>query len=237
MFDVVFLDKAAYWADIAYIAAVGLTLMMSVVVVYLSHQRSASKDAEAKRLAAESAERVAKAAQQSAEANERAASSDAVASQLRKDNLKLSIELEQEKRLRAETQEKLAGQTSQPAPPVPAASDAPARTLTSEQEEVLAKAMIGFAGKRVTIVELAEPEAAALARRITPALEKAQWSVFVTRVGGLAPPQYGIICAHAPNDAAGAALVSMLRSFNLIVYDRNEKIEQMQIIVGLKPRG
>jgi hypothetical protein len=233
MFDVVFLDKAAYWADIGYISAVTLTVIMSVAVVYISHQRSALKDTELKRIQSDSAELVAKANQQYTEANQRAASSDAVASQLRKDNLKLSLELEQEKRLRVETQEKLAQSQINPTAPV----NASARILTGEQQETLTKTMNGFPGKRITMIELADPEAAALARQIAPALEKAQWSVFVTRVGGLAPAQYGIICAHSPNDAAAAALVSMMRSLDLIVYERNENIDQMQIIVGLRPRA
>jgi hypothetical protein len=235
MFDVVFLDKAAHWADLAYIVTVGLTVMMSVAVMYISHQRSALKDAEAKRLEAESAERVAKATQQYTEANERAASAEAVASQLRKNNLDLSNELEQEKRLRVAAEEKLAQQVSQPNPV--AAANSAARTLTSDQTEMLAKTMGGFAGKRAALIELADPEAAALARQLTPALEKAQWTISVSRVGGLVPPQQGIICAHSPNDAAAAALVSMLRSLDLIVYERNENIDQMQIIVGLKPRN
>src|SRR4051812_45343326 len=104
--DPALLDKAAYWVTFAYIATIGLTLIVSVIAVFLSHQRATLRDAELKKVQAESAREVATANEHSSAANERAASANAMASQaqsqaaaatltqeqLRKQNLELSIQ-------------------------------------------------------------------------------------------------------------------------------------------------
>ena len=92
-----------------------------------------------------------------------------------------------------------------------------------------------FPQKHVTIIELGDSEAGALARQIASVLEKAGWQVFISPVGALVPPQYGVICTHNGGDAAASALIAGLRSENIIVYDRTEAVDQVQIIVGLKP--
>jgi hypothetical protein len=239
MLDIAVLDKAAYWVNVAYIASVFLTLVLSVLVVFLSNRRSALKSQELESLQAAAAERLAVATQRAAEADQRAAAaaaaaskaqSDAAASlreqeQLRKANLQLSMDLETEKRLRLELENQAAGSV-----------DGQQRIMTAEQVKLLSSAMTPFAGKSATIIQLADPEAGTLAAQIRSVLENSQWNVFVTQVGALTPPQQGIICTHAPADAAASALVSTLRSFKLIVYERTENVDRFQIIVGLRPR-
>jgi len=232
--DIPFLDKAAYWSLFAYIAFVCLALVMSVIVLVVSYQRSAAMQGEMKRLQRESQERIAAADRLLAEANQRIAESNAAAAQaqseaaaaalveaqLRKENLQLSVELARERR---EVRAAVAGPPGEP------------RVLTEEQLESVSSSLIRFAEKAVTIVELSDPEAAALARQIASALERARWSVYVSRVGALSPPQHGIICSHPANDAAASALVTALRSVNAIVYERTENLDQVRLIVGLKP--
>jgi len=247
MVDAAFLDKAAYWVNLVYIASVCLTMATSVVVVFISYQRAALRDFELKKVESQSQERIAVANQQVAEANQRAAASNAEAAeaqskagavalaeaQVRKENLQLSIQLESEKALRLEMEQRAAQQqvtagtgSQNPQP----------RVLTAEQEGLLLEEMRNFGNMRVTITELGDPEAGSLARQIASLLERAEWRVVVSRVGALVPAQYGLICIHSPGDSAASALVSALRSANLIVYDRTETVDQFEIIVGLKPR-
>jgi hypothetical protein len=249
MVDVAFFEKAAFWVNFAVIATASLTLVLSVLLVFLSNRRSALRSTELESAQAASAERAAAASQRAADADGRAAAaiesaakaqSEAAAAvrereQLRKANVQLTSDLEREKRLRLELEELAARQQRAPV----GATDSPTvqqRVLTAEQEGLLATALRDFAGKSATIIELADPEARPLARQISSALEKATWSVFITPVGALTPPQHGIICTHNTGDAAALALVSTLRSFNLIVYERNETVDRLQIIVGLRPR-
>lgn len=246
--DPALLDNAAYWVTFAYIAIIGLTLIASVVAVFLSHQRATLRDAELKKVQAESAREIAMANEHSAAANERAASANAVASQaqfqvaaatltqeqLRKQNLELSIQLEQEKRLRLEAEERLSREGAKGV----AGNGQPPRVLTEAQGQVLASTMRRFANEHVSLVEIVDIEAGPLARQINAALSNAQWSIAVNRFGALAPPQYGIICTHAPSDPAAVALVETLRSFNLTVHERNSNGNgsgRFEILVGLNP--
>jgi hypothetical protein len=245
--DSVLLEKAAYWVNFAYIATICLTLIASVVAVFISHQRASLRDAELKKVQAESARDVANANERSATANERAASANAVAAQaqsqaaaatltqeqLRKQNLELSIQLEQEKRMRLEVEERLAQQS-----PKGVAKNGQPRVLTEAQEQLLTSTMRRFNNEHVSLVEISDAEAAPLARQINTALSNAEWSIAVSRFGALAPPQYGIICTHAPSDRAAVALVETLRSFKLTVYERNSNgngSARLEILVGLNP--
>ena len=279
MFDIAFLDEAAYWVNLAYIVLVCLTLATSVVVVFISHQRSALGGTDVERVQRDSEARIAAANQQSAEANQRAAALNAEAAQaqaraaaaalaeaqLRKENLQLAAELEREKNTRLQIEQKAAQQRAVPPPasqqapaPQPSAQQPAARAvmqraedavkaaraiasggvrvLSAPQEEYLLSDVRQFAQKRVTVMALGDSEAGSLARQIASVLEKAGWQVFISPVGALVPPQYGVICTHNAGDAAAAALVAALRSANLIVYDRTETVDQVQLIVGLKPQ-
>jgi hypothetical protein len=233
------LDKAGDWINLIYIASVCVTILTSLVVVFLSHQRAALKDLELKKVRVQAQERIAAANQRAAAANAaaaeaqaKAASATLAAAQLRKENLQLSIQLEREKELRLEA-EKRAGR--QPVGASSASQNPQARMLTAEQEQLLMAEMRRFGEKRVTIIELGDPEAGSLARQIGGVLEKAQWQVVVSRVGTLVPAQYGVICTHSPGDGPASALVSVLRSVNSVVYERTATVDQCQIIVGLKP--
>src|SRR5687767_10273798 len=71
MADAAFLDRAGYWINLIYICLVCLTMMAGVVAVFVSHQRTALRDAELKRVRAESAQQIAAANLRSADAGDR----------------------------------------------------------------------------------------------------------------------------------------------------------------------
>ena len=240
----IFLDKATYWVNLAYVGSVCLTLVVSVLAVFLSQQRAAVRDAELKKVQAVSAQQVAQAnehtasaAQHTAEANAlvaQAESRTAVATlaqeELRKQNLVLSVELEQERKLRVEAEERAAREV---AAVTPSGTPEP-RKLSADQTQVIASTLRRFAEKRVAIVELVDPEAGPLAQQLTTALLEAQWSPVVSRFGALTPPQFGIICTHTGTDKAAIALVETLRSFKLTVYERKaEGNGTLEVLVGL----
>src|SRR5262249_14042441 len=141
-------------------------LLATVVIVVLSHQRLAAKEEEIKRVRAEMQQRVAAANQRYTEAFERASKSDAALTkaqsdiaaailaqaQLRKQNIQLFTELEREKQLRLEVEERFVRQ-----PLLLASGNGRIRGLTSDQEESLLAEMRRFPEKRVTIIELADP--------------------------------------------------------------------------------
>jgi hypothetical protein len=164
-----------------------------------------------------------------AQAESRSAAATLAQEELRKQNLVLSVQLEQERKLRLEAEERAA----RGAAAATTASPKP-RTLSSEQAKVIASMLRGFAEKRVSIVELVDPEAGPLARQITSALSQAQWSPVVSRLGALTPPQFGIVCTHNGTDKAAIALVETLRSFSLTVYERKvEGLGTLEVLVGL----
>jgi len=262
---VTLLDKAVYWVNIAYIASVCLTLATTFMVVFLSHQRSSEREAAVKRVELDSQQRildsqqrVLESEQRVAAANERAATSNSHAAEwetetasanlarekLRKENLQLSTELEHQKRLRMEVEERMAhqpppaplpAQVSVPqAPLVPPVPQGP-RVLTPEQEQAILDALNNFGGTRVSIIELGDAEAGPLAQQIARLLQNARWNVVVSRFGGLVPPQHGVVCTHGPDNAAASAFVNSLKKLNMIVYDRGGTPDQFEIIIGLRP--
>ena len=81
MSDLALLDKVAYWISFAHIASVCLTILTSVVVVFLSHQRAALRDVELKKVQVQAEERIATAIEQFAEANRRFVTSNAAAAE------------------------------------------------------------------------------------------------------------------------------------------------------------
>src|SRR5579871_707669 len=192
----VFLDKASYWVNLAYIGSICLTLVVSVLAVFLSQQRAAVRDAELKKVQADSAqqvaqanERTASAAQHTAEANavvaeaeSRTAAATLAQEELRKQNLVLSVQLEQERKLRLDAEERAAREAAAAAS---SAATSEPRKLTADQAQVIASSLRRFAEKRVSIVELVDPEAGSLAQQLTTALSEAQWSPVVSRFGAL----------------------------------------------------
>jgi hypothetical protein len=128
------------------------------------------------------------------------------------------------------------------APSAPIASTVPttpsptaARSLSVNQERVLAEAMRHFGDTFVSVIELGDSEAGPLARQITSALQNAKLNVVVNKFGALLPPQHGIICTHGPNDSVALEFVKTLRSFNLTVFERNGTNGQFEVLVGLNP--
>ena len=240
MVDPAFIDKLAYWVNFVYIVAVCLTLATTVLVVVLSQWRTASLRAEMQRLQAETAQQIKEAREQTLALNDRVAAADSATSQvqdqaeqardkLNQEKIELRTQLEKEKRLRLEAESRLIR------PPVVAPDQKePFRRLTSAQEHELLLRLRRFEGRRVTIVELTDDEAGALARQLATVLSGAKWEVLVSKIGALNPPQYGIICVHGPGDEAAALLVELLRSFDLTVYERGGS-GPLEILVGLKP--
>src|SRR5215472_12619224 len=103
------LDNAASWVNVAYIASVGLTVILSILAVFISHQRASVRDIELKKVQAHSAQQIALANGRSAEANavaaeaeSRTAAATVAQEELRRENLGLSMQLEQERKLRLE---------------------------------------------------------------------------------------------------------------------------------------
>jgi hypothetical protein len=234
------LDNAASWVNVVYIASVGLTVILSIVALFISHQRASIRDIEVKKIQAYSAQQIALANGRSAEANavaaeaeSRTASATVAQEELRKQNLMLSMQLEQERKLRLELEERIARGRFDEADRICGAP----RALTDEQDQTLVSSLRRFPHKQVSVVQIGDPEAAHLAEQILDALSKSQWTAVVSRVGTLVPPQYGIICTHSIMDHAAAAFVQTLRSFNLRVYERNsEETDQSEILVGLNEK-
>ncbi len=126
MADPIMLEKAVYWVNIAYIASVGLTIIMSVMVVFLSRQKSTLFDAQLKQAGMDAQRDAATANLRAAEANleaEKAHSERAALAikeeQLQKQNLELSAELERQTRARLEAEERMQRQARQPQQPQP----------------------------------------------------------------------------------------------------------------------
>jgi hypothetical protein len=240
MVDPAFIDKLAYWVNFVFIVAVCITLASTVLVVVLSQWRTAGLRAEMQRLQTETAQQIKEAREEAIVLNDRVAAADSAAGHVRnqaeqareklnQEKVELRTQLEKEKRLRLEAESRLLR-------PLAAASGQkqPFRRLTSAQEHELLLRLRRFEGRRVTVVELADDEAGALARQLTAVLSDARWDVLVSRIGALNPAQYAIICVHAPGDEAAALLVELLRSFDLTVYERGGG-RQLQVLVGLKP--
>jgi hypothetical protein len=127
MADPLMLDKAVYWVNIAYIASVGLTIIASLMIFYLSQQRTGLMDAQIKKAGFDSQRDAATANQRAAEANLIAEKAQAEKTQLaireeqlKKQNLDLSMELERQKQARLELEARLLRMPSTPPPPEPA---------------------------------------------------------------------------------------------------------------------
>ena len=109
------------------------------------------------------------------------------------------------------------------------------RVLTPHQEEEAVRILREFAGTCVSVIQIEDPEAGPLACQITRIVRNAKLQVEISRFGALVPAQYGIICTHESKEPAAAALVRLLRSFNLLVYDRAGTQDQFEVLVGFKP--
>jgi hypothetical protein len=220
--------------SVAYIAGFALIAIAGLLAAYLSHRRSAEKEAAFTTLQLEAQRRVAaankRAADAAAAASEAAASAAVAQEQQRKEILDLTVQLEGEQRLRLEMEERLLRQ-----PPVRVSPETPPRVLKAEQEEEAVRILRAFAGTPVSLIEIEDPEAGPLACQIARIIRNAALQVEVSRFGAMIPAQFGIICTHGPKEPAAAALIRLLRSFNLLVYDRAGMQGQFEILVGLKP--
>lgn len=219
------------WGNIASMAGFALMLIAVLLAVYFSHRRSAEKETQFTKLQLEIQKRVAAANQRAAAANEAAASAALAQERLRKEILDLSVQLEREKRLRLEVEERILRQRSVSR----ISPETPPRVLRAEQEEEAIRILHAFAGTAVSVIEIEDFEAGPLASQITRIVRNAGLHVAVSRFGACVPAQYGIICTHASKEPAAAAFVRLLRSFNLLVYERAGTPDQFEILVGLKP--
>jgi hypothetical protein len=216
--------------DLAYLAGSTLVVIAAVLAI-LSHRRSEERGTQFTKLQLDAEKRVADAKKRAEAADEAAASAVLAQEQLRTEILALSVELEHEKRLRLEMEERVLRQR-----PVSRVSpETPPRVLAAGQEEQAVRILREFAGTPVSMIEIEDPEARPLACQITRIVRNAELQVAVSQYGSLVPEQYGIICTHGPKEPAAAAFVHLLRSFDLLVYDRAGTPGQFEILVGLKP--
>jgi len=127
MADPLMLDKAVFWVNVAYIASVSLTIIASLMIYYLSQQRTGLLDAQIKQAGFDSQRDAANANQRAAEATLVAEKAQAEKSQLaireeqlKKQNLDLAMELERQKQASLELEERLKRQPQIPeVPPTP----------------------------------------------------------------------------------------------------------------------
>ncbi|HEX4997740.1 MAG TPA: hypothetical protein VFY29_05920 [Terriglobia bacterium] len=236
MADLTSVDKTLFWVNLAYVASIVIMLAAGLFVVFLSWQRSSAAEAETRKRQLEFVQQTAAANERAARANEdaqraisEAASSAADTQRIRKENMELAISLERERRMRLEMEDRLGRQ------PAAAASAHTPRMLSLEQEQALVSAMSRFTSAHASLIELNDVEAGPFARDLTRMLRSAGWNVAVSNFGALVPPQHGIVCTHDDGNAAAAALVKTLRSYNLTVYERRGTPDQFEILVGLKP--
>jgi hypothetical protein len=201
-----------------------LILIAVLLELYFTRRRFAEISAQLTDLQMETQRRA-------AAASKAAATAASVYEQLRKDILDLSDQLAREQTQRLDMEERLLRQ--RPASGI--SPETPARILTQEQETEAVKTLREFGGTAVSVIEIEDPEAGPLACQITQIARNGGLDVAVSRFGALVPAQYGIICTHGPKEPAAAALVRLLRSFNLLVYDRTGSPDQFEILVGLKP--
>jgi hypothetical protein len=219
------------WLNLAYLAGSALIVIAAALLAIFSHRRSEGKRTQFTKLQLDAEKRVADANKRAAAADEAAASAARAEEQLRKEILGLSVELEHEKRLRQEVEERVLRQR----PLGRVSPETPPRVLTAGQEERAIRILREFASTPVSMIEIEDPEAGPLACQITRIVRAAELQVAVSHYGALVPAQYGIICTHGPEEPAAAAFVHLLRSFNLLVYDRAGTPGQFEILVGLKP--
>jgi hypothetical protein len=218
------------WVILVYLAGFALIVIAARLAI-LSHRRSEEKRTQFTKLQLDAEKRVADANKRAAAADEAAASAARDLEQLRKEVFTLSEEVEHEKRLRLEMEERVRRRR----PLNRVRPETPSRVLTAGQEEQAVRILREFAGTPVSMIETKDPEAGPLACQITRIARKAELQVAVSQYGALVPAQYGIICTHGPKEPAAAAFVRLLRSFNLVVYDRAGTPGQFEILVGLKP--
>ena len=213
------------------IAGSALILIAALLAAYLSHRRSTEKENQWSKTQLELQKRVAAANQRAAVANQSAALAARAQNELRKEILDLSLRLEREEKLRLELEERLLRQRSvsriQP--------ESPPRVLTEWQEQEAVRTLREFAGTAVSLIEIDDPEAGPLACQITRMFRTAELQAAVSHFGALVPAQYGIICTHGPKEPAAVALIRLLRSFNLLVYERAGTEGEFELLVGLKP--
>lgn len=216
--------------NVAYLTGTVLIVIAALLSIF-SRRRSQEKRTQFTKLQLDAEKRVADANKRAAAADEAAVSAARALEQLRKEILALSGELEHEKRLRLEMEERVLRQR----PLSRVSPETPPRVLAAGQEEQAVRMLREFAGTPVSMIEIEDPEAGPLACQITRIVRNAELQVAISQYDALVPAQYGIICTHGPKEPAAVAFVHLLRSFNLLVYDRAGTPGQFEILVGLKP--
>ena len=216
--------------NVGYLTGTVLIVIAALLSIF-SRRRSQEKRTQFTKLQLDAEKRVADANKRAAAADEAAASAARALEELRKEILALSGELEHEKRLRLEMEERVLRQR----PLSRVSPETPPRVLTAGQEEQAVTILREFAGTPVSMIETEDAEARPLACQITRIVRNAELQVAISQYDALVPAQYGIICTHGRKEPAAAAFVHLLRSFNLLVYDRAGTPGQFEILVGLKP--
>ena len=139
---------------------------------------------------------IAKSNQMAAESNQMAATANERAEELKGENLRLGIRLEEEKSARLEIQRQLAP-----------------RYLSPKEQKVIAEAIRPYAGHEIKVAGIGDPESVLYADQFAMLLESSKWQVEKIHGALLGPPQYGIFVVTSEKpDQAVQALIAALKN-------------------------
>ena len=186
------LERFLQWANVAYLVGLGVVLVTTVAIYYLSGRVTAAKDRELEEYRTESAIKISTAQAEAAEA------------------LKIA---ESEKLARAELESQVAAAEARAAEANAAASQAQLelatlkqpRTIAPEHQERIISALHRFAGQNFSLSVFEDPESLALVRVLDTVLKSAGW----IRV----PSQFGTLVVDVGGIDAGTLLNSGVAAF------------------------
>lgn len=198
-------------ASIALVVGAVLVLSGTIGTVWMGLVKERYGD---ERIAANE-ERTAVANSDAAKANERAAVLEKQTEELRRGNLEMTRQLENERAGRLAIERKIGP-----------------RQLTDDQADALRSALASWpANLPATVTLLGDQEAAAFGSRIVEIFERAGVSIQIRRAGMLSPPPYGIIIV-ADRDGLLASVFSVARIETVSAGGQGAT----SFIVGLKPQ-
>jgi predicted negative regulator of RcsB-dependent stress response len=111
------------------------------------------------------------------------------------------------------------------------------RRINQSDHDRLVVSLRPFRGSVVQLTKLGDAEAAQFADDVLTILRDAGWSVHLSIVGMVAPPQYGLVCTVDTSTPAGKAIAAALHTLPTAEV-RSGNLPQGivgNILVGLKP--
>ena len=148
---------------------------LSIVAIVISFIAAYCSNIFSDRVTKKMQREIAKSNQMAAESNQMAATANERAEELKGENLKLGIRLEEEKSARLEIQRQLAP-----------------RYLSPKERKVIAEAIRPYAGHEIKVAGIGDPESVLYADQFAMLLETSKWQVEKIHGALLGPPQYGI---------------------------------------------